>query len=240
MSLEELLEELRENILRDVSDEVGHSQDSYLLDDRSLVRYIEEGVVKFAVGTLCIRDETTPDVTRIRLSPGVDSYALDPRVIAVFGARVGHVNLRRTTYSGMTSGADVAYSTSIEDWGRQQTNCAPRWFYTDRESGKLGVWPVPGEDVVGVDLILRVARKPLRKLEATDLKAEPEIPDEYHLDILEWAAWRALRNHDADLEALAKASQHRKRFEETVGELSKQSKRLLAQDVQFRVNANWR
>jgi len=240
MNLEELLEELRENILRDVSDEVGHSQDSYLLNDRSLVRYIEEGVVKFAVGTLCIRDETTPEVTRVRLVPGVESYELDPRVVAVFGARVGHANLRRTTYSGMTSAPDVAPSTSIEDWGRRYTHAAPCWFYTDRESGKLGVWPTPGDNAAGTDLILRVARKPLRKLEATDLKAVPEIPDEYHMDVLEWAAWRALRNHDADLEALAKASQHRKRFLETVEELSRQAKRLLAQDVQFRVNANWR
>jgi hypothetical protein len=237
MNLEELLEELRENILRDTSDEVGHNPDSYLTDTRSLVRYIQDGVVKFAVNTLCIRDESTPAVTRVALATGVESYDLDPRVVAIFGARIGATHLRRTTYSGMLGTSDRAHSRPIEDWGRRAT---PMWFYTDRESGRMGVYPAPDDSLDGYELILRVARKPLEPLTAADLKAVPEIPEEYHLDVLEWAAWRALRNHDADLESMSKASAHKKRFNETVEELSRQAKRLLAQDVQFAPNSHWR
>jgi len=230
MTLEELIEELRENVLRDSSDAVGNASDDYLFDDRTLVRYIQEAVTKFAVETLCIRDETTPEVTRIRLVPGVDSYALDPRVIALYGARIGNNHLQRVMYSSLVGGR----------LGRTCTpSTTPSLFYTDRESGKMGVWPVPGEACADQDLILRAARKPLRPLEATNLKAEPELPEEYHLDVLEWAAYRALRNHDADAEAMTKASAHRRRFTETVQELSRKSKRLLAQDIQFRVDANW-
>lgn len=239
MDLGELLEELRENILRDTSDEVGPRSDIELLSDRTLVRYIQDGVVKFAVATLCIRDETTPEVTRIILREGEDTYPLDPRVVALFGARVGNTHLRRTTYPGLLRHSDVSLATSIETWGRANT-AAPAVFYTDRESGKVGVYPRPNAELEGAELILRVARKPLAPLVPTRLKDVPEVPEEYHLDVLEWAAWRALRNHDADIESVSKASSHKRRFEETVGELSRQAKRLLAQDVQFDVNSHWR
>ncbi|HLU83722.1 MAG TPA: hypothetical protein VKZ43_09990, partial [Trueperaceae bacterium] len=161
MNLEELLEELRENLLRDVSDEVGSGQDGYLHNDKTLVRYIQDGVVKFAVGTLCIRDETTPEVTRIPLVAGVDSYDLDPRVISLFGARVGDCHLRRTTYSGMLRTEDVTLQRSLVEWSVDERTSTPAWFYTDRESGRVGVYPRPGANLDGHELIIRVARKPL-------------------------------------------------------------------------------
>jgi hypothetical protein len=72
------------------------------------------------------------------------------------------------------------------------------------------------------------------------MKAEPEIPRQWHLDLCEWAAWRALRNHDNDLENLQKASAHKKAFEDVVELLGREAKRLLMQNMQFRVGQNMR
>jgi hypothetical protein len=36
-----------------------------------------------------------------------------------------------------------------------------------------------------------------------------ETPEDYDLDVLEWAAWRALRNWDLDAEDRTKADQHK-------------------------------
>lgn len=233
-----MLDELRGNMLRDVSDEVGgQSGDGDLWSDRTLVRYIEDGVVRFAVQTCCLRDDTTPELTQITLQSGVEQYALDPRVIAVLNARFpGTYFLSRTTYGGLFSNrGDLTSGNPVRD---SYAGC-PRQFYTDRQTGHLGVFPTPGEQEDGKVIHLRVARKPLAPLTTNDLKAVPEIPEEYQLDVLDWAAYRALRNHDADAENMAKANSHKKRFEDTVVELSRQAKRLLAQDIQFDLRANW-
>ncbi|MNX63515.1 hypothetical protein D3C86_945160 [compost metagenome] len=117
-------------------------------------------------------------------------------------------------------------------------------FYTDRENNSLGLAPVPTE---AATLHLQVLRRPLVPLSLNDLDAAPEIPEEYHLDLLEWAAWRALRNHDADLDGdannigivMARSSAHKKRFEDAVAECKRRMKYHNTQHVAFGVNANW-
>lgn len=233
----ELLEELRNNVLRDASDEIDPKTSGALWDDTTLVRYINDGLVRFAVETCMLRDETTPALTRITLQEGVDTYPLDPRVVAVYGARYGSYHLHRTTYGSLLSSyGDTTRAYAIEECPRTG---APSQFYTDRETGKLGVYPAPDASWDGRTVTLRVARKPLTPLVASNLSAVPEIPEEYHLDILEWAAWRALRNHDVDAENMAKASMHKKRFEDAVKELSRKMKRLSVGDIQFDSRTNW-
>lgn len=241
MNLEELLEELRENVLHDVSDAVVSDAGDYLLSDKTLIRYINDAEVQFAKQTLCLRDESTPAVCHVQLVAGQTEYELDQRVLALFGARVGNRHLHRTTYSSMIQRrGDVSFSPSIETWGHNHSG--PELFYSDRESANLGVYPAPSQsfiDATGGLLVLRVARKPLNPLVATNMKAEPEIKEEYHLDMLEWAAWRALRNSDHDVENLAKASAHKKRFLDATNELEMQAKRLLMQEIQFGLSTNW-
>lgn len=237
MNLSELLGELRQSILRDVSDAVGSSGDGALWTDQALVRYINEAQNKFATMTCILRDETTPAVTQITLVEGQEQYTLDDRVIAILGARVGRLHLSRATYGGLFSNrGDTSPGYARMDRGSPGT---PRSFYTDRESGRVGLYPAPDASWAGQVLQLRVARKPLVPLRYEDLKAVPEIPEDYQLDILEWAAWRALRNHDTDGENMSKASAHKTQFMAAVKELSRQAKRLLAQDIQFDVRNNW-
>jgi hypothetical protein len=240
VNVKELVDELRKNLLRDISDEVGPRTDDQLWDNVSLVRYINDGQNQFATKTLCFRDETTPALTRLTLVEGQAQYDLDPRVRVVLSARVaGERVLSRTTYGGLYSAAgDVTLAYSIPD---DHPNAAPRQFYTDRETGKLGVFPSPDAEWAGKTLVLRVARLPLRPLTYNNLDQVPEVREEYHLDILEWAAWRALRNHDVDGENMAKASAHKKRFDDAVKELSREAKRLLMQDFQFdqRSTTSW-
>lgn len=239
MQLKDLVEELRENILRDTSTAVAAKSEGYLLSDRSLVRYINDAQSRFAARTLCLRDESTPEICRVALVEGQDSYPLDKRVIAVYGVTTDRrLSIHRTTYAYMTGGGSADQSLSSAAWLHADAGC-PRFFYTDRESGRIGIYPAPNADYAGHTLLLRVARLPKEELVAEKINAEPEIPAEYHLDLLEWAAWRALRNHDQELENLQKASAHKKAFEDTVRELSLKAKRLLLQDVQFATHSNW-
>ena len=237
MKLSELLGELRQSILRDVSDAVGAANDGAIWTDEVLVRYINEAQNKFATMTCILRDETTPAITQFTLVEGQEQYTLDDRVVAILGARVGRLHLSRATYGALFSNrGDTFPGYARMDRGSPGT---PRSFYTDRETGRVGLYPAPDASWAGQVVQLRVARKPLKPLQYKDLDAVPEINEDYQLDILEWAAWRALRNHDTDGENMAKASAHKTQFMAAVKELSRQAKRLLAQDIQFDVRNNW-
>jgi hypothetical protein len=241
MKLLDLVEELRANILRDTSDAISPDASSYLLSDKSLVRYLNDAQEKFATRTLCLRDETTPDICRLTLVPGQHAYPLDSRVVAVYGATIDGRHIERTTYSAL-SGDNGVVNAGCRFTRREDGY--PQVFYTDRETGRIGFYPAADATYVtqylDQQIVLRVARLPINPLTAENMKAEPEIPRQWHLDLCEWAAWRALRNHDNDLENLQKASAHKKAFEDVVELLGREAKRLLMQNMQFRVGQNMR
>ncbi len=66
---------------------------------------------------------------------------------------------------------------------------------------------------------------PVIKFSLDDLDAHPEIPEDYHLDLPEWGAWRALRNWDIDGEDRAKAEAHQKRFNDAIMECKRDTLR---------------
>lgn len=238
MKLQELVDELRENVLRDISDAVNTDTSSYLLSDKSLVRYLNEAQNRFADKTQCLRDETTPAVTRLALVAGIDSYALDPRVVAVLGARTRQRHLRLRPYGSIVTtrgNFNTGYPLDTE-----VSDGSPTYYYTDRETGKIGLWPAPNPDFALNELILRVARLPLKPLVAEDLSAIPEVPEQYHMSLVDWAAYRCLTNNDIELQDQIKANSRKNRFNETVEELKKDSKRLLLNEIAFDVNSNWR
>jgi hypothetical protein len=245
MTLRELLTELRSTLLRDTSTAVEGGAEGQLWADASLVMYIRDAEEKFAAGTMCLRDASTAAVTQVTLVAGQADYPLDPTVLAVQRAACGAVQLGRTSVASMLG------ATSDLHPGTPTTTptCegAPLWFYTDRENGSIGVYPVPSATEDGTVVYLQVLRLPLVPLSLNDLDASPEIPREYHLDLLEWAAWRALRNHDADIDGdannisivMARSSAHKKRFEEAIAECKRRMKQFNTNHVAFGVRSNW-
>lgn len=237
MNLGEMLKELRENILRDVTDQVSPTDTGTLWSDASLVRYINEGERRFVRKTECLIDTTTPAITQITLVDGQSEYPLDERVINVLSAVCNGYTLRKTNHSALSGfPGDISAGNVVVKAQQQGT---PLMFTTDEASRTLRVYPIPANDAVGKVLSLRVSRMPLKPLVITNLQATPEVPDDHQLDVLEWAAYRALRNHDADAENMAKASAHKTRFNEAADELSRESKRRSASPVQFGVNARF-
>ena len=63
---------------------------------------------------------------------------------------------------------------------------------------------------------LRVVRKPIDELTVNSLSAELEIPREHHLELLDWAAYLALRIVDDDAGSAKRALEFRASFNEHV------------------------
>lgn len=243
MTLQDLLDELARNMLRDRSDLMS-GPDDYLWSDDQLVTYINEAESILAREGLVIRDGSTAAVVNVPLASGNDQYTLHPAVVAVISAkfpgdpsdlaRAGHSAL--STYqqpdplfwdpaqiSTMAPGKPLAFATDEQ---------------LDKRSGKTGVvnlrvYPVPNDDYDGVTLALRVVRKPLKPLSLDSMDASPEVPEEYHLGLLDWAAYRALRNVDSDAGAVEKADKYKAEFKMMVEQARKDALRKLFAPLQW-------
>lgn len=230
MKAKDLLSELRDNILRDRSTAVRPSAEDNLWSDAALMRYINEGYNRFARKALAIRDASTPEVTQLTLQSGVASYPLDRRVVEVYHGEVNGTEVVSSSHPS-TRGWPAAVAlqparNAVVAPGR------PRLFVVDETNRTLRLVPAPNADFAGATLQLTVARLPMKPLTLAE-NNEPEIDEDFHLELLEWAAWRALRNHDVDGENMAKASAHKTQFNAAVDDYKRHMKRLLRRPVQF-------
>lgn len=224
MNLRDLLSELRDNILYDRSDSTGPDPDQ-LWTDATLVRYINEAQRRFAVRGLVIRDSTTAEVVNVTLEEGVTEYTLHPSVLAVVSAKVANASadLARVGHSLLS-----AYSTPSGDvWDMSQLATLPAGtplaIATDEQvveddDGSIGVvslrvFPEPSADADGTVIKLRVLRKPLDDLVVGNLSAVPEIPSDHHIEMLDWAAYLALRINDIDAGSMRRATEFANSFE---------------------------
>lgn len=245
MLLSEGLEELQENLLRDSSTLKSGPPDSYW-SKKTLVRYINAAHRRFARRSLCIKDDTTPEVTQVVLRTGRDIYVLHESVLRVTSmrhqdaaqdaVRITHpISFARinpqTDPVGYSSRTDVWVDTSTQvpvgvvleyatDEGTQ---------VDDEHQIRLLVKPMPDAAQNGKKLFMRVIRTPLCKFKLSDGNKKFEIPEDYCLDMLEHAAYLALRNWDGDAEDIAKADKHNARFEAAAIECRKETEDKMRQ-----------
>lgn len=235
MNFRDLLDELREGILHDRSDQWVEDEttyptyDDHLWSTKTLTRYINEAQRRFAVGSLCIRDFTTPEVCELQLVPYQREYPLHSSIVAVVSARVegAKMDLARAGHSQFDTyrqpdayffntnelqqlppGAVVAFGTdegvTANDWGSMQVV-------------NFRVYPAPSPQYVR-KVKLRVVRKPLYQLGPNNLQGVPEVPDDHHMDMLDWAAYLALRIVDRDAGDPERAAEFKASFEAHVKE----------------------
>lgn len=248
MNLGELVQELRENILHDRSNRVAGASD-YLWSDATLVRYIDEAQRRLAREGLVIRDGSTPEVTSLTLLNNVSEYALHPSVLAVISvkqdgdtadlARAGHAAFQTyrqpdpyffdpSSLSTLAPGKPLAYST--DEYLRADD---------DGASGvvSLRVYPVPATGYLS-PLKLRVVRLPVERLSTRNLYAVPEVPEIHHLEMLDWAAYLALRIVDVDGGMPNRAMEFRASFEDTVRKARSAAMRKMFTPLQWGFGRN--
>ena len=238
MRLGDLLSELRENILHDRSKQIAGSSD-FLWSDTTLIRYINEAQRRFARRTLCIRDKNTPQCCQITTVAGQDEYPLDPSVIAVMSVRMtgDKADLARAGHSAFDT-YHMPDNRFFDPGQLDQLSPGKALAYATDETllendfGSMGVvslrlYPMiasPYDKIVGT---MRVCRLPLVPLTLDDLDASPEIPRDYHLDMLDWAAYLALRIVDVDAGSPARAQEFKASFEDHVMQARKENMRKM-------------
>jgi hypothetical protein len=230
MKLEDLLDELRNNILHDRSAQTGGTNPDYLWSDKTLVRYINEAQKRFARRALVIRDGSTAEVVNVTLVEGQSEYNLHSSILSVITAKIStaQVDLVRTGHWALgTYQPPNAVMWDSSHFVTMQPG-TPLAFATDEElvegddgsrnTVTMRVFPTPDAAAAGTLIKLRVCRLPIDDLAANDLCAEPEIPSDYHIPMLDWAAYLALRIVDHDAGDPARAQEFANSFEAHVRE----------------------
>jgi len=249
MKLQDLLTELRENILHDRSDRISGVTDR-LWSDATLVRYIDEAQKRFARLGLVLRDSTTADATLVTLVEGQTEYTLHTSVLAVISAkfpadpgdlaRAGHaafgtvqtpdrVYFDPAQLSQLPAGKPLAYSTDesiSEDPDGQRTAVT------------LRVYPAPSATYAASTIRLRVVRLPLDDLSTSNLNVSPEIPAVHHIEMLDWAAYLALRINDHDAGNPGRAHEFRALFDGHVTQARKEALRKMFTPLQWGFGRN--
>jgi hypothetical protein len=253
--LGDLLEELRENILSDRSNQVSGAASDQLWSDKTLVRYINAAQDRFAKRSECLRDKVTPETCRLKLVVGQQDYALHEKVIGVLSARymgppddgfdlarAGHANL--DTYRavdnrffdtsnivGLQPGKIIAFTTDegmMAD-GRNALN-----------TPTFRAFPNVGDGFDGT-VALRVVRFPIHHLHLDDLNGRPEIPEQYHLNMLDWAGYLALRRPDLDVaggDAPGRAKDLATSFQQHVEDAKRELRRRMFQPLAWQFGRN--
>lgn len=203
MKLRELLELLKDN-LAETSDLVSGPSDRYWTD-ATLVNYLRTAEREFCDLSRSLIDDTTPEVTRITMKDAVDNYPLHKSIIAV------------TEVFLPTKGKLDAKSREFVRDVQNARAHRPLWYCADTFAKKIYVAGVPttANTYAGQKLELRVARFPLCALTLNQPDKEPEIHEQYHEILIEYAMYRALRKHDSEAENLSKANDHLQLFQQT-------------------------
>jgi len=242
MNLEALLSELRGNVLRDDA-ELASGPDDHLWSDETLVRYINDAYLRFARRTLALRDASTPEVVEVPLDAGVSLYALHGSILSVVSARYDTdpndlARVGRSLMQYMTPPDPLSFDPNSP---QPLTPGRPYAFGTDETVEEhrvnLTVWPAPATEQAGKLIRLRVARKPLVMFTLDDMEQECELDDDYQLDMLEWAAYRAQNTSDVDGASTA-ADKHKTAFEDAVAGVLKDMRRKMFAPMQFQFGRN--
>lgn len=256
MRLGDLLEELRENILSDRSDQVAGTRLDQLWSDKTLVRYINEAQKRFAKRAECIRDAVTPQFCAINTVVGTDRYPMDPKVIGVLSARfmgppnpdgadlarAGHANL--DTYRAPDNKwFDTSFLVAAAP-GKTLAFSTDEGMLLDAENAMnvmtFRTWPMVGAGFAGL-IQCRVVRFPSTDLKLSNLDGQPEIPEQYHLNMLDWAGYLALRRPDLDVaggDGVARAQDLAKSFEAHVEDAKRELKRRMFQPAAWDFGRN--
>lgn len=193
MNLLDLVTHMRKSMLDDTggvgvewADLTEEDTDSAQLrwSNEELTRFIDQAVKRAVRAALLIKkSEAAFDLT---ITAGVADYALDERIIRL--KYVESVADGRQLEQG-----EIEDFIGIQSW-RTRTG-TPISYIADESDNTIKLYPIP---VIDDTLNLTYHRLPLVDLSWTDNTVTPEIPSEYQIEMLDYAAYLAYMKDEAN------------------------------------------
>ncbi len=210
MTGQELIDHTRIDVLRDNSA-------PFLWSDDLIKLYLSAAENEFSRKTYALLDNTKTIVTEV----GTGEYDLPAGSIYVASARIS------------TDACDMGnYTRRVLPSGLSTATGTPSIFVCDEAARTIRFYLVP--DAI-VTINLRVARLPAAPISEYN---SPEIPEEYHLDLASYAAWKCLQNNDVDGQNITAADRHKADWNLKVADAKREYYRF-RMGVNPRMTSNW-
>ena len=182
----------RTEILAELRAKLADSVAPYFWSDDRLMLFLSLGQTQFCRDTGFFRDSTNyPLVTEA----GLASYAIPSEVIEVFSLWNGQAPLEKILRPdpNFSAGQPFAWSSG-------------------EDTGKLTLTPAPNAVYILNMKVWRAARVPFNRRTGGLYDGEMEIPAEFHLAPVEWAAAEAFGDHDSERQDPIKAADHKANY----------------------------
>lgn len=203
MYRQEFIRTLREDYLDDITSNPDQDDSDYRWSGGFLTRAIATAELEACRRADLIHDTTTAAVCTITLVAGTYLHAIHSKVTVLDKVIYDGAEIPKVTegYLKANYGAE---------W-RDDTGAPTSYMVLGR---KIRLYPIPTATEADDEVSLEVYRLPMARFTTT-----PEIPEEYHLDLCEYAAYLAFRRHDEDTKDNRKADYHLAEFTARFGEL---------------------
>lgn len=212
MKTSELLEHITGPMLDDRAELLAGASDQ-LFKTSTVLRYLNEAERKLARDAWVIEDATTPAVCQITLQEDTNNYQFHKSILHIKTARLSDtdIDLVRVGYDDnrllpVSQIADPEFwntnFATIEDAGR------PSRYSVDMGTRILRVRLKPDTASALLKINLGVVRMPLVAMSEDAPNKEPEVPEEYHLQLASFAAGSCLANTadiDSELRSLGRS-----------------------------------
>jgi hypothetical protein len=217
----------RAQMLTELRNVIDDTIPDYSWTDTRLLAWLSEGQDKFCKDTGFFVDKSTTAICEITLVADQSEYALSDRIIEVLSVEYGTLRLGKLEDRNLTYPAYRELPSNF-DFG---TTAVPSYYVLDREAQEIKFYPTPSSDGAGETITLRVWRKPVYELSNNDIDgngtdASPELASEYQFACIEWAAYKAFMDHDAERQDKVKAGDHKAAYKEYVADGKKTVRRL--------------
>lgn len=228
MKLSEMLDYVGAEYLDDRADLVDGDPDS-LWSDKTIVRYLNDAQRILCRRAWVLQDEGTAEVGTVVLRTGAPSYPLHKSILSVLMATPEDQEFPLTKHEDAALRQSRPYSDDLfpVDQDTTQTSGRPIGYAVVGTPGKLTmrVYRTPSATEQGLRLLLKVVRMPTCWLEAAKTAESPEVPEEWHMALCDYAAGRCLTMPTVDSANKVDGRALLKSFDEQVWEARRNRQR---------------
>lgn len=176
-----------EDLIRRFRTEAGDKVEPYLWDDEDVADFLNDGQVQACKRGRLLREDALPAMCEVALVPGQHTYVLHPKVYEIIDLRLRPGNGGPARPLALKSREWL--NAEFPDW---RDNPRPACMAVQNET----TLRVVGAVEAGDKLVLEAYRLPLKDLcQPTD---KPEIHEASHVELIQWALYRAFSIPDAD------------------------------------------
>lgn len=243
MKTSELIKHVAKDLLDDRTDMLSGESDE-LFSDSLIAKYLTEGQRLLCRHAWVLEDTAASAATRLQLVAGKIEYPLDKSIMFVKSVRLSDsdVDLVRVGYNDNRTTPGWPGNAQADYWDVNapllDTPGRPGAYSLDMGQRVLRLRRPPDATSSTLKLHLNVVRMPLKAIVACGADdAEPEVPEEFHMALAEYAAGRclAMPTVDASLRSLSKT--YLDNFKTAVAEAKRDRQRFQQSEPRHRFGA---